>query len=247
MEKNETSPPMPLQGKGTPNTEERINSLLGVIGTKNSEPDLIGGHESAGKVRRWKFGKKSSIPFRQRKLLYKEGRTPETIEHIPNGKRRGCICSSCMDARGEFEIVSPEAVHAHASNDLENNIPDGSKTNTFESASSSAPKPIELDTIVSDFMDEELAGVLLDTFREVGLMKVRSLNLGKDVERIWQKDEKEIEILGRSGKRVWDKYAHLPNFKYKDEMILGLQLTRVIGLRVWATSSMQKKNEEVPL
>jgi hypothetical protein len=96
-------------------------------------------------------------------------------------------------------------------------------------------------------MDEELAGVLLDTFREVGLMKVRSLNLGKDVERIWQKDEKEIEILGRSGKRVWDKYAHLPNFKYKDEMILGLQLTRVIGLRVWATSSMQKKNEEVPL
>ena len=244
MEKIETNPRTPLQGKGANDTEKRVNSLLGVGGTENNQRDIAGNYEPTAKIRVWKFKRKMSIPFRQRKKL-KEGFTPETIEHIPNGKKKGCVCSSCMDARGEFEMLSPEDVHAGAPDDLENNIADSEKTNIFKNAASHAPEPVELDTIVSDFMDEELAGVLLDTFREIGLMKVRTLNLGKDVERVWQKDEKEIQILGRAGKRVWDKYAHLPNFKYKDEMVLGFQLTRVIGLRVWATSSMLKKSKEV--
>ena len=235
MEKKENIPPQTSQqGAAAETIEGRVNSALG-LDNKQSNESI-----AAPMAKVWTYGKKSDMYYKHRALI-KSGFPPEDLGHIANGRRKGCQCAVCKEARGEFEKLE---------NKNQSDAVPSSHTDSPPVAADvpSAQKPIiaapDVDDFLVELMDEDFAGVILDTPREAFSVYYRGRGLGKEVERVWEKDAHEVELLGKAGKAVWDKYAKLPNFKYKEIMVLGFVMTRAVGLRVWATAKIMKEQKQ---
>ena len=232
------TPERPLQVTGTQPDESAVHRALGTDSPKQDKPDDV------GTTRKWKFPALRNIPYRQKKL-FKSGTQPEKIEHVPHGKNHGCICAECMVARGDFEDIPNEShapveqVHIPPVADL--HAEQDSKDSGDKSDSIRAK---EFDALYADIIDEETAGILLDTFRKAGETYVIGKNFGKNVESIWKQDEKELLILGKLGKRAWEAEANIPKFKHKELVILGVFLTQGIALRVAATLKIVKDEKK---
>lgn len=217
-------------------TENDVDRVLGV--SNQSDP----GHVVPVVNRIWKFPQQRLIPYRHRKL-FKKGQTPDPkkLEHIPRVKY--CLCEDCMVARKDFEDVPVASSVPISPVPGQENISKYPKKTPGQDGRVQAVES-DVDELIVELMDPELAGTILDTFREGLALLYRGKNLGDDVDRIWEKNSKEVEVLGKAGKKCWDHYAKLPNFKYKDLMVLGFLLSKNVGLRIWATSQILKDHKK---
>lgn len=240
MEKENTSPstiPLsPPQGVGIPD-EGAINRALS---SGSSEPSQ---QAAVGYTRIWKFGKQMDIIFRHRKLIKQKDFDPTKIKHVSHGRAKGCQCSACKIYRKEYEdILSKDTKPIEPAS-----LPVVDKIPTEKNPPVAAIEDLraaELDELLGDVVDEETAAILLDTFRKAGEMYVRGKNLGKGAEKIWEQDEKEMRVLGKLGKKVWDRYASIPDFKHKELALLGIYMSQSVGLRVIATLKIIKENRQ---
>lgn len=247
MEKENSTPPQipptPPQVVGKPD-ESAINRALGSDDSETNKQPV------AGSTRIWKFGKQVDILFRHRKYIkdrkwIDEKTSPETIKHVSHGRSKGCQCAACKVYRKEYEDVPSEAGKKvePVSVPIIDTIPT-EKNPKITVVDHRNLEATELEDLLDDVVDEETAAVLLDTFRKAGEVYVRGKNLGKYVENIWAQDEKEMRILGKLGKRVWDRYASIPKWKHKEAALLGIYMAQSVGLRVTATLRIMKEEKQ---
>jgi hypothetical protein len=237
MEKQEnSSPERPPQSQGQQSVESKIDHALNVSATKTNVQPV----SEFPPERIWKYGKKSDMYSRHRKEIFNGGLSPETVEHISNGVRRGCQCMVCKEKRNEFEYHRPSEA-----------IPIQENANPIEELSGlELPGQIgkkeakEGLDYLCELVDEETAAIVLDTFRKAGEIYYRG-KLGGKVSKVWEQDEKEMRVLGKLGKKCFDKYASIPDFKHKELVLLGFFLSQSVGLRVAATLKIQKELEPI--
>jgi len=232
MEKEKISTAEPLQGSHN-DVKGALERALGVEAEQVYKPAGISKH------RTWKFPAKRKIHYRHRKL-FKDGSAPEPekLEHIPHGYKKGCVCEKCMVEHGWFEDVntaaqiSSDTVHAEKSNSV-------SDTSHVGDVVREVVEDDE-DDLMKELVDEELAGVTLDSVREFTQLLMRGRGIDEDVLKIWEKDSKEVAILGRAGKKVWDKYAPQIKIKHREAFMLAFIVGKGWLIRLWATSVLMK-------
>lgn len=232
MEKQENKTAEPLQG--------RLNDVKGALaralGVENEQT-----HQSSDVVKRriWKFPAQRKIAYKHRKL-FKSGVVPNPSElsHLPHGFKNGCICEKCMVEHGwfDFEESNPADSVPVGAAVVEKVSVEEKRVSDVEDVK--AAIAADEDDMIVELMDEELAGIILDSFREAGSLLYKGKGYPDAIGKIWEGDKREVAVLGRAGKKVWDKYARLPNFKYKEILVLSFLVGKSIGLRVWATSQI---------
>lgn len=142
-----------------------------------------------------------------------------SIEHIKEGRGRqkGCQCFDCKNTRGEVHI--------------------------FESAGGSDSAPI--DPILSELLSEELIADILEAPNKAMALVTQIRKLPKEIQEIWEPEAKRLELYGRYGKLIVDKYAHLPDFKHKELIVFGgwygLTFTGRLGMMLAMLKTMEKK------
>lgn len=138
------------------------------------------------------------IPPAHKKLL-DQGVHPRDIPHISHGvwRTRNCQCYNCKKSRGE--VLAPE---------------------NSSSASPSGPTDPHTEAVKA-LIDEEVAGMIFDIPRKTAELIVVAKDLPADVRKIWERSAKEQDALGRLGKAAIDSVQKIPDFKYKEWVILG--------------------------
>jgi hypothetical protein len=156
--------------------------------------------------------------FKKHSEALAAGTPVEDIRHVTMGIWNGCQCPDCKTKR--FELF-PET----------------------DSQASSGPTPLRLPSLI----DEEIAGRILNLPNRIGEVFSRVTRAPKEVVDVWTTAEKDLEIMGRYGKALEQRYMNMPNFQHKELLEFSIWYFGELGVRVSTTImilKMQKTESE---